>query len=64
LSRWEGYKAMPKKKQGEEKEHDREAFVAELPSFDRFEALTERLLKVPKEELDEKRAEREKKQSE
>jgi hypothetical protein len=36
---------------------ERETFAADLPSFDRFEALTEKLLKVPKEEVDEKRAE-------
>lgn len=37
----------------------RKPFLADSPSFDHFEALTERLLKVPKEEVDDKRAERE-----
>jgi hypothetical protein len=49
---------MPKKKRETEAERAREAFVADLPSFDRFENLTEKLLKVPKEEVDEKLAER------
>ena len=39
---------------------EREALAADSSSFERFEALTEKLLKVPKEEVDEKRAEREK----
>jgi hypothetical protein len=33
-------------------------------SFEHFEHLTQKLLKVPKEEVDEKRAEREKKRTE
>jgi hypothetical protein len=50
---------MAKKKQGKKPTPEAEAFLADAPSYERFEALTEKLLKVPKEELDEKRAERE-----
>jgi hypothetical protein len=51
---------MPEKKRNKETGSEREALLADAPSFDRFETLTEKLLRVPKEELDEKRAEQEK----
>jgi hypothetical protein len=46
------------KKDDKNSKRGREAFFADPPSFDRFEALTEKLLRVPKEEVDEKLAER------
>jgi hypothetical protein len=49
---------MPEKKQDKKEQPKREVFFVEGPSYERFEALTEKLLKVPKEEVDEKRAER------
>jgi hypothetical protein len=52
---------MAKKKREKKSTPEAEAFFADAPSYERFEALTEKLLKVPKEEVDEKRAEREKK---
>ena len=52
---------MAKKKQEKKSRPEAEAFLADAPSYERFEALTEKLLRVPKEELDEKRAAHERK---
>ena len=51
---------MAKKKQEKKSRPEAEAFLADAPSYERFEALTEKLLRVPKQELDEKRSEQEK----
>jgi hypothetical protein len=50
---------VTKKKQENPESGTKAFFVVGDSAHTRFEALTEKLLKVPKEEVDEKRAERE-----